>query len=293
MPFFKSVSQAEFHRLARQGSARGVAVVSQPGKLVDGASTIDDSRVRRFVFSDGTVDRMNDSIDPNGWDTSEFERNPVALWSHDSSSPPIGKATRVWSDGARLLGDIKFAAEDEYAFAETILRLIDGQYLNGVSVGFLPTRWEYTKDEARPYGINFLEQKLLEISVCPIPANPNALATARGFGIDTAPLAAWAAKALHRGGVGAMSAVELKSFRRRAAERTRYAPTLKEEAVIAGALARVRKYRARSGSPSSRSMSDEAVLERALTRVAAHRKQRPAIDPRIVAAEARFRFLRW
>ena len=49
------------------------------------------TRTKRFVFSDATVDHAGDSIDPKGWDLGVFRSNPVALWSHDSFSPPIGK----------------------------------------------------------------------------------------------------------------------------------------------------------------------------------------------------------
>src|ERR1700722_15005282 len=35
------------------------------------------SRTIRFVFSDGTVDRAGDSIDPNGWEIDTFLDNPV------------------------------------------------------------------------------------------------------------------------------------------------------------------------------------------------------------------------
>jgi hypothetical protein len=61
--------------------------------------------------------------------------------------------------------------------------------LNACSVGFKPL--EYVRDDARG-GINFLRQSLLEWSVVPVPANAEALVTARGKGIDTAPVLAWA-----------------------------------------------------------------------------------------------------
>jgi len=36
-----------------------------------------------FVMSDGTVDRMGDIIEPDGWRLDNFRRNPVALFKHD------------------------------------------------------------------------------------------------------------------------------------------------------------------------------------------------------------------
>ena len=62
----------------------------------------DGSRRVRFVFSDGSVDRMGDTIAADGWDLADFKRNPVALWAHDSSEPPIGKASNVKVEGKNV-----------------------------------------------------------------------------------------------------------------------------------------------------------------------------------------------
>jgi len=55
-------------------------------------------------------------------------------------------------------------------------------------------------DGDRPFGIDFTKQELLEISVCPVPCNPNALQEAKANGIDTGPLREWASKVLDEGG---------------------------------------------------------------------------------------------
>jgi HK97 family phage prohead protease len=161
----------------------------------------DAARTLRFCFSDESVDRMGDTIRAAGWDIADFERNPVALWAHDSSAPPIGGARNVGVEGKRLAGDIEFAPPETYQFADTIYRLVLGKFIRAVSVGFLPTRHLFVQDDPdRPWGIDFLEQSLLEISVCPVPANPNALAEARRKGIDTRPLVEWAERVLDGGG---------------------------------------------------------------------------------------------
>lgn len=159
----------------------------------------EDARTQRFVFSDATVDHSGDSIDPKGWDLGIFKRNPVALFSHMSWEPPIGRASNVSVQGGELVGDIEFATADIYEFADTIYRLIKGKFLNAVSVGFLPKEWAFSSDKNRPYGIDFKKQTLLEISVCPVPCNPNALGEARSVGINTAPLQEWAEKVLDGG----------------------------------------------------------------------------------------------
>lgn len=176
------------------------------------------ARVKRFVFSDASVDLAGDMIDQGGWDLKNFEKNPVALFSHTSWEPPIGRASGVGVKNGKLVGDIEFASADIYPFADTIYRLVDGGYLKAVSVGFMPTDWVFTNDKNRPYGIDFKKQSLLEISICAVPCNPNALQEARSVGIDTRPLVEWAEKVLDSGDTVFLPRKELESLRLKAKE---------------------------------------------------------------------------
>jgi HK97 family phage prohead protease len=171
----KYLSQEAFRQLARHDLATGAATerLGSVVRLVEPGS-----RTRRFCFSDGSVDRMGDVIDVRGWETADFLRNPVCLYAHDSSAPPVGKVVNIFVSGDRLMGDIHFAPPEVYEFADTIFKLIDGGYLNSVSVGFLPLEFEFADDRR---GINFLRQTLLEISIVPVPANAQALIEAKGW----------------------------------------------------------------------------------------------------------------
>jgi HK97 family phage prohead protease len=189
--FRASVQQDEGHRV--DGTVLRLAV-AEPIK-VEGAD-----RKRRFVFSDGSIDRAGDSIDPHGWELKSFLANPVALWAHDSFSPPIGRASDVAPTGKRLMGDIEFMPPDISPFADSILRMVDGGFIKAVSVGFIPLEWSFAKEADRQFGINFSKQELIEISLCPVPCNPNALQEAKAAGIDTGPLREWASKVLDEGG---------------------------------------------------------------------------------------------
>jgi len=215
MTLLMSADQFRGELRAQRKPAGGVYRVSvAPPVPVDGAE-----RTLRFCFSDNSVDRMGDTIAAAGWDISDFLANPVALWAHDSSAPPIGGARNVGVDGDRLLGDIEFAPAETYAFADTIYRLVLGKFLRAVSVGFMPTRYAFVEnDPERGFGIDFLEQSLLEISVCPVPANPNALQEARRKGIDTRPLVEWAERTLDGEGRASLPLGELKRLRRAAKE---------------------------------------------------------------------------
>lgn len=179
------------------------------------------ARVKRFVFSDASVDLAGDSIKQDGWDLKNFEKNPVALFSHTSWEPPIGRASNVGVKNGKLIGDIEFADAATYDFADVIYRLVDGGYLKAVSVGFMPTEWSFTSDKERPYGIDFKKQSLLEISICAVPCNPNALQEARSAGIDTRALVGWAEKVLDSGDTVFLPRKELEALRLQAKEAPR------------------------------------------------------------------------
>jgi phage head maturation protease len=75
--------------------------------------------------------------------------------------------------------------------ADKTWRMVEAGFLNAVSVGFLPTvapnfiRAEPDKDGyAAITGFEFVGQELLELSVVPVPANPQALAVAKSLGIE-------------------------------------------------------------------------------------------------------------
>lgn len=194
----KLLSLDAFRAAAKGGSRPDAAVfrlATSDSQTVDAVA-----RTERFVFSDASVDLAGDMIEQDGWETDDFDANPVALFSHASWEPPIGRASNVGVKGGKLIGDIEFASADVYPFADTIYRLVKARFLKAVSVGFMPLEYEFAKDKDRPYGLNFIKQKLLEISICSVPCNPNALVEARSMGIDTGPLSEWASKVLDMGG---------------------------------------------------------------------------------------------
>ena len=152
-----------------------------------------------YVFSDESVARDGDTIRTAGWDLTAYLANPVFLWAHDDSSPPIGRVTRIGAEGSQLCGAVRYAEVDEYPFADTIFRLTKGGFINATSVRWLPIDWRYSTDRSRPGGIDFLQQELLEISAVPVPALPTALATARAAGVDVTRFASWAERELDLG----------------------------------------------------------------------------------------------
>lgn len=135
-----------------------------------------------FVASTATADRYGDTIDQAGWDTAAYEKNPVLLWAHDYATPPVGKVGRLDKAANLTAKDVTFTSEDQHPFGAQVGRMVAGGFLNTVSVGFLPVEWEERYAEGGQFlGFHFKKMELLEISVVPVPANPQALVEGRAF----------------------------------------------------------------------------------------------------------------
>lgn len=136
-----------------------------------------------FVISDGSLDRHGTRVNPNGWDLTDFRRNPIALFGH-SGGFPIGRWENVRVEGGRLLGRLIMAAEGTSARIDELRRLVEQGILRAVSVGF----------EIAKYGVpgksdyDIEEQTLLEVSLVSVPSNTNALAAARALNVSESTL---------------------------------------------------------------------------------------------------------
>lgn len=153
------------------------------------SKSTDNKDVYTFLASNEAVDRDGDVIKVEGWDVSRFQKNPVILFAHDQSQMPVGKATAVRkiTDGDRRLEmDIEFAQTD---FAQDIKSLVEGGFLNAVSVGFKILDADMPSEEVRgalgmpPYGFLISKAELLETSIVPVPANQDALRRAVDEGV--------------------------------------------------------------------------------------------------------------
>jgi HK97 family phage prohead protease len=137
------------------------------------------SPVLDFIASTDTLDRYHEIIDPAGWRLDGYRRNPVFQNAHNYGDIlfTIGKAlvTEVRSGSSpQLYQRVQFAT-DVNPMARIAYGLYKGGFLNAVSVGFIPIRWENGAPDA-PFRRKYLEQELLEVSAVAIPANPDALA---------------------------------------------------------------------------------------------------------------------
>lgn len=138
-----------------------------------------------FVMSDSTLDRVGDVVDAKGWQLANFKNHPIALFNHDKDQV-IGRWTDVRVVGGELRGRLELAEEGTSALVDTIRKLFEQNILRAVSVGFRALAKEpLTKDADKYFGpFRFLKSELLECSLVSVPANPNALALAKGLPND-------------------------------------------------------------------------------------------------------------
>jgi len=99
-----------------------------------------------FVSSDATLDRYDEIISPVGWRLDHYRRNPVFQNAHQYGDIifTLGKAliTEVRTTPfPHLFQRIEFAV-DVNPMARIAYGLYKNKFLNAVSVGFIPIRWE-------------------------------------------------------------------------------------------------------------------------------------------------------
>lgn len=136
-----------------------------------------------FVISDGALDRHGTKINPKGWDLTNFKKNPIALFGHDSRFI-IGTWSNVRNEGSKLVATLNLAAKGTSARIDEIISLIEQGILRAASVGFNVIKYGTAgKDE-----FDFVEQEMIETSIVGIGSNPNALAKARALKVSTETL---------------------------------------------------------------------------------------------------------
>lgn len=117
-----------------------------------------------FVASTDLDARDGLIIEQSGWQVTDYQANPVIMWAHDYSQPPIGRAVEVEVAEHTLRVRVQFDEED--VFAASVARKYRQGFLNAVSVGW---------DTLEAQGERITRADLLEVSAVPVPADPHAL----------------------------------------------------------------------------------------------------------------------
>lgn len=133
------------------------------------------------IASAPTEDRMGDIVEAP-WKLDRFLANPIIPFAHRYDIPPVGRATDITVEDGILLASIEFDEHETNPLGRTVASQMRRGFLNAVSVGFAPgdavNRSALPADDPRhaPHGVLYRNNELLELSIVPIPANPDALA---------------------------------------------------------------------------------------------------------------------
>lgn len=176
----------EWNTKAKAGEDLSAAVVRKQYvaevKAVEG-----EERTFECTISTATPDRDKDVVVQAGIDVANYLANPVVLFGHQYSRPPVARSIKLWIEDGVWKSVMQFVPKGVYDFADTIESLYRLGFMKALSVGFIPKKYAF--DEERR-GYDLLECELLEYSCVPVPANPQALVAAKSAGVDLAPLKA-------------------------------------------------------------------------------------------------------
>jgi hypothetical protein len=145
-----------------------------------------------FVISDeSVVNSYGSRVMTSGIDVKQYKRNPIVLWyhkkphiwdetNHDVEILPIGKAVKLWKEDGKLMADIEFDEEDE--FASKIAGKVERGFLNMCSPGLEPVT---VSDDAKyllpgQQRATVVKSILEEISIVDVGSNKNALRLSQG-----------------------------------------------------------------------------------------------------------------
>ncbi len=154
------------------------------------SKVLEQDRILTFRASDESVDRAGDIVRVAGWEFTDFEKNPVFLDGHDYRKAPIGRVVKVWKEesdsgaatGKSIMARVYFPNKDISEASDAAYRGVKGGLYSAVSVGFQPSSINNPEGQEERdalglgrYGVEFLKQKLWELSLVTVPANSNAL----------------------------------------------------------------------------------------------------------------------
>lgn len=174
-----------------QRGGRDVLTYAACGRMAAGMKDVmamtpgDELPIVTWAVSTDQVDRTNDRMNIDGVQLRHYLDNPVILWNHDTSIPPIAKGLKprvsVLDDGAKsLLLDIQFNCVTQLGREVGMLVMMGD--LKTTSIGFIPLSAKDEPASKYPDAYPFLQTvrtyetwEKLESSICSIPMNPGAL----------------------------------------------------------------------------------------------------------------------
>jgi len=157
----------EWDGVVRRSATLTVRAVDEERRAID------------FLVSTEIVDAHGDIVEQD-WDLDRYKKNPIVLWAHRRYGAPgdiiVGRSENVRVGTEGLETTVIFARVEESEVGDKAFRLVKGGFLRATSVGFRPhkVRLDTIDDDREVYRLSGNE--LMEISIVPIPSNPDAVA---------------------------------------------------------------------------------------------------------------------
>ncbi len=130
---------------------------------------------KRFKLTDDSLNTYGFRILTDGIDISQFEKNPVMLYDHDSYTLPIGRWTNIKKEDGAIYADAEFDLKDKFA-AQVAGKVEDG-FINMCSISIYKKEESVDESVLLPGQIfpTITKSQLKEVSITPFGANHNAL----------------------------------------------------------------------------------------------------------------------
>lgn len=137
-----------------------------------------DDRAMDVIASTDALDAHGTVLDQASWKLDRFRANPVVLYAHNQRDLPVGFAENVRVEDGALRARLRFVTAAANPLAEQVWQLVQQKALRAVSVGFFAGDMKTQKRGGREIAV-LTDNELLEISVVPVPSNPEAVAKMR------------------------------------------------------------------------------------------------------------------
>lgn len=142
----------------------------------------EDRRMIRGIATTPSTDRVGDVVEPLG---VSFKNPMPLLWQHRHDKP-VGfvKFDKPTKDGITFEAELPQIGEPGALRdrIEEAWQSVKAGLVSAVSIGFRPTEYAYLDDG----GVRFMKSEVYELSLVTIPANADAVITAKNFDAESA-----------------------------------------------------------------------------------------------------------
>ena len=90
-----------------------------------------------FVLLDSSLTTYNVSINVDGVDTTQFEKNPVMFYQHNDWNMPVGRWENLRKENGQLLADAVFDYEDTNEDVQRMIKKVENGFIKMASCGLV------------------------------------------------------------------------------------------------------------------------------------------------------------